>query len=78
MTGRFEDCSSVVIGACIEVHRVLGPRRLAGELSCRNYPSWPPSPHAQSTQPSRPSAFRLPVILLRRAANSDGGNERPV
>jgi len=24
-SGRFEDCSSVVIGACIEVHRVLGP-----------------------------------------------------
>src|SRR5271154_799829 len=24
-TGRFEDCSEVVIGACIEVHRHLGP-----------------------------------------------------
>lgn len=24
-TGRFEDCSSLVIGACIEVHRHLGP-----------------------------------------------------
>ena len=24
-SGKFEDCSSVVIGACIEVHRVLGP-----------------------------------------------------
>jgi GxxExxY protein len=24
-SGRFEDCSSAVIGACIEVHRVLGP-----------------------------------------------------
>ncbi|HKU40212.1 MAG TPA: GxxExxY protein, partial [Polyangiales bacterium] len=24
-TGSFEDCSQAVIGACIEVHRVLGP-----------------------------------------------------
>jgi len=24
-SGRFEACSSVVIGACVEVHRVLGP-----------------------------------------------------
>jgi GxxExxY protein len=24
-TGRFEDCSEAVIGACIEVHRHLGP-----------------------------------------------------
>jgi GxxExxY protein len=24
-TGRFEDCSEAVIGACIEVHRQLGP-----------------------------------------------------
>src|SRR4029077_2134855 len=80
-SGRFEDCSSVVIGACIEVHRVLGPGLLESayeaclaheltlrglslerqkalpvsfkgvqQLSCRNYPTWPPSPHAQSTQ----------------------------
>ena len=41
-TGRFEDCSQAVIGACIEVHRHLGPGLLesayehcvAHELAC--------------------------------------------
>ena len=41
----------------VSAELVVEIRRLAGELSCRNYPTWPPSPHAQSTQPSRPSAF---------------------
>ena len=31
-SGRFEDCSSVVSGACIEVHRVLGPGLLESAL----------------------------------------------
>jgi GxxExxY protein len=42
-TGRFGDCSEQVIGACIEVHRAIGPgllesayeRCLAHELSLR-------------------------------------------
>src|ERR1700750_2562881 len=42
--GRFEDCSEQVIGACIEVHRALGPgllesayeQCLCHELALRN------------------------------------------
>jgi GxxExxY protein len=33
-TGRFGDCSEQVIGACIEVHRAIGPGLLESAYEC--------------------------------------------
>jgi hypothetical protein len=64
-SGRFEDCSSEVIGVSIEVHRVLGPGLLESAYEVSDVASVA----SRSIYPTF-QTFRLPLILLRRAANS--------
>jgi GxxExxY protein len=61
-TGRFDDCSEVLIGACIEVHRHLGPGLLESayeQCLCHEVSELGLSYERQKALPVRYKGFEL-------------------